>query len=183
MTTNPPRPDDLSRQLDAALGLEPVAADERAIRHVTLRLHPVVLPPPPGTQPVAAAPDQSQPDFPSVTADDDIALDDDDDGAVRRRQLLLGAAGGGIALIGLVAYLIFGGSPAPQEASIPTIRADPSAQAKAPPPAPPTEAGDKSMGDISTELVPPTTDGLSPPRKVNAIRIIVENDREVVAPR
>jgi hypothetical protein len=42
---------------------------------------------------------------------------------------------------------------------------------------PPTEALD--MGLVSSELVPPTTDGLSPPRRVQAIRILVENDREL----
>lgn len=35
------------------------------------------------------------------------------------------------------------------------------------------------MGLVSSELVPPTTDGLSPPRRVQAIRIMVENDREL----
>ncbi len=48
------------------------------------------------------------------------------------------------------------------------------------PPAPVAAApADTSMGQVSDELVPPSTDGLSPPRKVNAVRIIVDGDREI----
>jgi hypothetical protein len=39
------------------------------------------------------------------------------------------------------------------------------------------------MGAVSTELVPPSTDGLSPARRISTTRIIVENDREVTVPR
>ncbi len=35
------------------------------------------------------------------------------------------------------------------------------------------------MGQVSDELIAPTTDGLSPPRKVNAVRIVVDGDREI----
>ena len=55
----------------------------------------------------------------------------------------------------------------------------------APPAAPPSPApvaaapADTSMGQVSDELVAPSTDGLSPPRKVNAVRIVVEGDREI----
>ncbi len=178
MAINLQKPDDLPRELEAALGRELPAGGDRAVRHSMLRLQPVVLPPPPDDNAPAA-----EPLLPSVTAEDDIALDEDDDGAARRWQLLLGAAGGGIALAGLAAYLIFGGSNAPRQAVVPTIQADPAAQAKGPPPPPPTETGDKSMGEVSTELVPPTTDGLSPARRISTIRIIVENDKEIVVPK
>jgi hypothetical protein len=178
MAINLQKPDDLPRELGAALERELPAGGDRAVRHSMLRLQPVVLPPPPDDDGPA-----TQPLAPSVTAEDDIALDEDDDGAARRWQLLLGAAGGIIALAGLAAYLIFGGGTAPREAVVPTIQADPAAQAKGQPPPPPVEPGDKSMGEVSTELVPPTTDGLSPARRISTIRIIVENDREIVAPR
>jgi hypothetical protein len=175
MAINLQKPDDLPRELEAALERELPAGGDRAVRHSMLRLQPVVLPPPPDDSAfVTDAPP------PSVTAEDDIALDADDDGAAKRWQLLLGAAGVVIALAGLAAYLIFGGSSAPRQAVVPTIQADPAAQAKGPPP---VEPGDKSMGEVSTELVPPTTDGLSPARRISTIRIIVENDREIVAPR
>jgi hypothetical protein len=184
MTSNPPRPDDLSRDLEMALGRSLSANDPLTPRHTTLRLHPVVLPPPPGetAQPVEPLPE------PAVTADDDIALDDDDDETARKRQLLLGALGGGIAIIGLAAFLVFGiGRGTKEAASVPTILADPSAQTKGAAPPAETETAaqpaDKSMGNVSTELVPPTTDGLTPARKVTTIRIFVENDREVVQPR
>jgi hypothetical protein len=35
------------------------------------------------------------------------------------------------------------------------------------------------MGEVSSELVPPVTDGLSPPRRIPTLRIVVENDREL----
>jgi hypothetical protein len=69
--------------------------------------------------------------------------------------------------------------------AIPEIKVDPTAQRKtAQPPAQQTEttaqaAREPSMGQVSTELVPPTTDGLSPARKISTTRIIVENDLEV----
>jgi hypothetical protein len=39
------------------------------------------------------------------------------------------------------------------------------------------------MGGIQSELVPPQTDGLSPARRVQAIRIRVENDQELLPAR
>jgi hypothetical protein len=179
MAINLKQPDDLSRELEAALGRDLPAGADRTVRHSMLRLQPVVLPPPPDeTTASVAEPVQS-----SVTAEDDITLDTDDDGSAKRWQLLLGATGAVIALAGLAAYLLFGGMNAQRDAAVPVIQADPAAQAKGPPPALPVEPGDKSMGDVSTELVPPTTDGLSPARKISTIRIIVENDKEIVAPR
>jgi hypothetical protein len=35
------------------------------------------------------------------------------------------------------------------------------------------------MGAVSDELIAPQTEGLSPARRVQSIRIVVENDREV----
>jgi hypothetical protein len=178
MAINLQKPDDLPSELGAALERELPAGGDRAVRHSMLRLQPIVLPPPPDD---SAFVTDALP--PSVTAEDDIALDTDHDGAAKRWQLLLGAAGVVIALAGLAPYLIFGGSNAPRQAVVPTIQADPAAQAKGPPPPSPVEPGDKSMGEVSTELVPPTTDGLSPARRISTIRIIVENDKEIVAPR
>ncbi len=178
MAINLKQPDDLSRELEAALGRDLPASADRTVRHSMLRLQPVVLPPPPDENAPAA-----EPLLPSVTAEDDIALDEDEDGAAKRWQLLLGAAGGVIAVAGLAAYLLFGGEKQSREAVVPVIQADPVAQAKGPPPSPTIEPGDKSMGEVSTELVPPTTDGLSPARRISTIRIIVENDREVVVPK
>jgi hypothetical protein len=40
-----------------------------------------------------------------------------------------------------------------------------------------------SMGVVSDELVAPQTDGLTPARRVQTIRIVVENDREVTPRR
>jgi hypothetical protein len=182
MNSDTPRPDGAARDLESALG-RGLAAPERAASHATLRLNPVVLPPPPGE---ATAPAEPESDL----AADDIDLGLDDDASAKRRQLLLAAAGVAIAIAGGIAWLLLGQtSEPPPQASIPVIRADPAAQGKAPPPAPPVETqaeaqaeaqpADKSMGAVSTELVPPTTEGLTPARKVNAVRIIVEGDQEV----
>jgi hypothetical protein len=178
MNSDTPRPDGAARDLESALGRS-LAAPERAASHATLRLNPVILPPPPGE---ASAPAEPEADISA----DDIDLDLDDDASARRRQLLLAAAGVAIAIAGGLAWMLLGDtSEAPPQASIPVIRADPAAQGKAPPPAPPVEAqaetqpADKSMGAVSTELVPPATEGLTPARKVNAVRIVVEGDQEV----
>ncbi len=183
MSANPPRPDDVTSDLEMALGRVMPQPEPQATRHSLLRLRPVVLPPPPGE----ILPQDMTEYEPSVTAEDDIPMDDDNDRSARRRQLLLGATGVGIAALGLAAFLVFGmGKDANNAATVPTIKADPAAQYKGPAPAPATEtagqSADTSMGAISTELVPPSTEGLSPARRVSTIRIIVENDREITKP-
>jgi hypothetical protein len=164
---------------------------EAGQRHSALRLQPVVLPPPPGEEGTPAPwPDHAP------SPEDDIDLDLDDDQTARRRQIMLAAAGLLIAIVGTVAFLVFGGGEQPMaaRAPVPTIQTDPAALTKAPPPAPqqiapePTSitaraVGDQSMGAVSTELVPPSTDGLSPARRIATTRIIVENDKEVSVPR
>lgn len=191
MSTDPNGEDTPQRELADVLARELGPSQERGFRHASLRLQPTVLPPPPQE----GGPPEPWPEetVGSVSADDDIDLGLDD-GALRRRQLLLAAAGIGIAAIGGAAWLLFGQpGGTPPRAGIPTIQGDPSSP-KAPPALPPTTEptvetavrpvdGGASMGAVSNDLVPPATEGLSPARKVNATRIIVENDREVPAPR
>jgi hypothetical protein len=176
MNSDTPRSDSAARDLESALGRN-LAAPERAASHATLRLNPVVLPPPPSE---AFAPAEPEAD---ISVDD---LDLDDDASVKRRQLLLAAVGVAIAIAGGVTWLLLGNTgETPPQASIPVIRADSAAQGKAPAPEPPADVqaealpADKSMGAVSTELVPPTTEGLTPARKVNSVRIIVDGDQEV----
>ncbi len=194
MSSNPPRPDDVTSDLEMALGRAMPQPEPQAARHALLRLRPVVLPPPPGEllpqgAPPYASPDDLAPEYQaSVTAEDDLPMDDDDDGSARRWQLLLGATGVGIAALGLAAFLVFGmGKGVNTAATVPTIKADPAAQTKGAAPAETSEtaghSANRSMGDISSELVPPSTDGLTPARRVSTIRILVENDREIAKPR
>ena len=195
MSANPPRPDDVTADLETALGRALPQAEPQAARYALLRLRPVVLPPPPGELPQQipsqqvlqehVLPEQVLPEYQvSVTAEDDIPMDDDDDGSARRRQLLLGATGVGIAALGLVAFLVFGvGRGADIAATVPTIKADPAAQAKGPAPAAEGQTTNTSMGDVSSELVPPSTEGLTPARRVSTTRIRVENDREIALPK
>jgi hypothetical protein len=69
----------------------------------------------------------------------------------------------------------------PSAALPPPVAEPPPSVPAAPPPA--TAARTVDMVDIGDDLVPPVTDGLRPARKVQAIRIIVENDRELPQPR
>ncbi len=74
-------------------------------------------------------------------------------------------------------------APAPPPAAAPAVAAAPATPAAVPPPVIPAPVvatpADTSMGQVSDELIAPATDGLSPPRKVNALRIVVDGDREV----
>ncbi len=80
-------------------------------------------------------------------------------------------------------------TPAPAVTAPPVVAAPPVAPpvASRPTPAPPappvapvaSAPADKSMGQVSDELVAPVTEGLSPARKVNAVRIVVDGDREI----
>ncbi len=157
--------------------------------HSTLRLQPVVLAPPP------------DPD--GVTAADDLDLRDLDDG--KRVSRLAGVlAAVVVALTAAAAYFVLSAptdhpaetpiarpaSPPPATPASPPVAivaptAPPAAPALAPPApsaAPPT-APAVDMADVGDELIPPSTEGLAPARRVQAVRIIVENDREVVPAR
>jgi hypothetical protein len=179
---------DLETLLTRELGARDASPRDPGQSYSRLRLQPVVLQPPPGE-------DASQ-DFWSAhgsSPEDDIDLGLDDDQSLRRRQLLFAAIGIGIAVVGAAAYLIFGPDSEPSTARgpVPTIQADPATLTKGPPPdtqlyssaSSGRSVSDQGMGAVSTELVPPSTDGLSPARRIATTRIIVENDREVTAPR
>lgn len=190
MNADAPGSDGTASDLEGALG-RGLGPRERLLRHSSLRLQPTVLAPPPGQ----ARRPADEPLGAGVSAEDDIDLGLDDDRAARRRQLLLAAAGVAIALLGLGAWLLLGRpGDAPTAALPPPVQAPPPAvpapAAPVPPPAqeaapaaPPQQQAavpqDPAMGELSTELVPPSTEGLSPARKVNAIRIIMDGDREV----
>jgi hypothetical protein len=154
---------------------------ERPLTYSTQRLQPTVVPPPPSDGYVSELPQ-----FDIVSPDDDIEPDHAEELASKRKRMM--AAVACIALFGLVGLGYFALNRSTQPASsvvIPEIKADLPAQAKVlPPSTEPTEQAasspnDSSMGQVSTELVPPTTDGLSPARKISTTRIVVENDLEV----
>jgi hypothetical protein len=66
------------------------------------------------------------------------------------------------------------GATAVEAPPLRAIEPSPSAPVVAAPPTPTV-----SMGDVSTELVAPTTDGLSPARKIGTIRIMTDGDKEI----
>ncbi len=150
----------------------------------SLRLQPVVLPPPPTHE--TPQPQSLQP----VSAQDDI--EPDHSGEVKRSinlRLAMAAMLTGVTLIG--GWLAYQRSGSREVVSIPEIKALQDAISKtvvpleAPShvPVASVPASETSMGQVSTELVPPTTDGLTPARRINTIRILVENDKEVPALR
>ena len=157
-------------------------------RYTALRLQPVVLQPPPGEE----ASHDFWPDH-APSPEDDIDLGLDDDQIARRRQLIFAAIGIGVAITGAAAFLALGtnSDSSAVRTPVPTIQSDPAALTRGaapaslsePSPSPGQAVGDQAMGAVSTELVPPTTDGLSPARRIATTRIIVENDREVTTPR
>jgi hypothetical protein len=81
--------------------------------------------------------------------------------------------------------------PQPQVAAVPPPAAPaepvavppslPPAAALTPPPVQPVP--EVSMGAVSDELIAPQTEGLTPARRVQSVRIVVENDREVTPQR
>ncbi|MGL4636880.1 MAG: hypothetical protein ACRCWF_12930 [Beijerinckiaceae bacterium] len=163
---------------------------EPAETYRSLRLQPVVLPPPPAESapPLPAA----EPDF--VSAEDDI--EPDHSAEVKRSSRLKLAMAGALAVMAVGAgFWAYQGNGPKDQVAVPEIKAVPEAVTKtavvpeapvaapAPVAATPATTGDASMGQVSTELVPPTTDGLSPARRISTIRIIVENDQEVRALR
>jgi hypothetical protein len=93
------------------------------------------------------------------------------------------------------------GLPAPDQAMpTPEPMRPPPAQEASPPQAPTSQAAAAAqtgaqtaqgagaqagvdMGNVESDLVPPSTEGLSPARRIRTIRITVENDRELPAMR
>jgi hypothetical protein len=151
--------------------------------HSTLRLQPVLLGPPP------------DPNRINVSPEDDI------DPAEFGTRSWVGklAAAAAVAFVlgtaGLAYYVYVGRDAASLESTIapPAVpiatkpelpRAD-APVATSPPVAAitpelvRTEASRLDMGAVQTDLVPPVTDGLNPPKRVQATRIRVENDREI----
>jgi hypothetical protein len=76
----------------------------------------------------------------------------------------------------LATFMIFLSPPKEATGPVPEIRAEQSpakTTAEAAPSAP------VSMGDVSSELVPPSTDGLSPARRISTTRILLDGDKEI----
>jgi hypothetical protein len=139
----------------------------------TLRLQPVLLGPPPE----AGA---------DVTADDDLTPAEL--GSRPRTGLYAGIAA--FAVVAAMAGVAFVALREPPDPTAEQSPAPVAVQPVAPPTPPPTVSAAPSpaaapvdMGRIDSDLVPPTTEGLSPARRVQTIPIRVENDREVPAPR
>ena len=162
-----------------------IPRSEQPPTYSTQRLQPTVMPPPPLADYVSELPL-----FNIVSPEDDIEPDYADDIATRRKRVVVAMACVGLLGIGGLGYLAFNRvtpfvTPPASVVAVPEITVDPSRQGKVLPPAvQSTEvtdlpASDSSMGQVSTELVPPTTDGLSPARKISTIRILIENDLEV----
>jgi hypothetical protein len=207
MTQDDRPKDPFLRDLQSVLNRD-LPPTELAQSYSRLRLQPVAVPPPPG----ADGYDRRSTDVPpasalsSVSADDDLSPDEALESPSRLRWPLIIAAAvlaSGAGALGFLMYSLSYGPPdtvaVPQ--AIPEIRADPAAAAKAPPPvetqpsvkpetatalpaAPqnvPTQP--VSMGQVSTDLIAPSTEGLSPARKIGTIRILVEGDKEIGALR
>jgi hypothetical protein len=167
-------------QLPQGLPPEPFGRSEtqRTVAYGTLRLQPVMLGPPP--EPGATE---------SVTPADDI------DPVEYRDKPKTGLIAGVIA--GLAVLATTGAAywtlrpvedavvavpavpaplPVPSLSAAPAPRLDPPSVTS--PAAPPVD-----MARVDSDLVPPSTEGLTPARRISTIRIVVENDKEVAAPR
>jgi hypothetical protein len=165
---------------------DPFGRDEhqRAASYGTLRLQPVMLGPPPEPGP------------------DDVSSADDIDLAPYQHKPRTGLIAGVIAAI---AVLVTAGAaywtlrpmdetppvaafppaavPALPVPSLPTSTPPPQGPPAASAQAPGGQGAPVDMARIDSDLVPPSTDGLTPPRRIPTLKITVENDREVVAPR
>ena len=184
MSKDDQAPDQSLRNLRDILARD-IPKREQLPTYSTQRLQPTVIPPPPSSDYVSELPL-----FNIVSPEDDIEPDHADDIATRRKRTILAMACVGVLGASGLGYLALNratlfATPAASVVAIPEITVDPSRQGKVlPPPVQSTEAtdvsaSDSSMGQVSTELVPPTTDGLSPARKISTIRILIENDLEV----
>ena len=180
MSQDDKAPDPILRNLRDILARDMPQRD-RPLTYSTQRLQPTVVPPPPSANYVSELPL-----FDIVSPADDIEPDHAGEVATKRQRTMIAAAC--VVLIGLggAGYLVFNRSKhLASTTAVPEIKVDVSAQGKAVAPpettpvSTPVPANEASMGQVSTELVPPTTDGLSPARKISTTRIIVENDLEV----
>ncbi len=186
---------------------EAAGRDGAARRHSTLRLQPTVLPPPPedsAAPPVLGASHEDDLDL-ALEADDYARRRQWLLAAAGVAIAIAGAVGylafGPVqgpppeAVVRPPAVVVAPpADPAPAAPVVAAPAAPPAATPVPPPvvvppvvvappaspPAPVASApADTSMGQVSDELIAPTTDGLSPPRKVNAVRIVVDGDREI----
>jgi hypothetical protein len=161
----------------------PEDASRRPVRS-ELRLQPVMLGPPPDPNAVGAS------------------SEDDLDPTQLRRSSATGRTFAVVATVVLLAAgaggaYVFLGRPTPgvDEPRIPTEAPPaaavapqppeqaPSAAVSAPPAPAPQPSPAVDMAEIGTDLVAPSTEGLSPARKVQSIRIVVDKDRELPQPR
>jgi hypothetical protein len=135
-------------------------------------------------------------------AEEDLSPEELDANSRSRRGGLILASAVIVAGAAAVAAFIFILSPQQEAAGpVPEIRAEPrqakvapdittpplrtiepvaSAQTPATPvPDAPVSTAPVSMGEVSTELVAPTTEGLSPARRIGTTRILLDGDREI----
>jgi hypothetical protein len=172
-----------SGSLRLSLPPEPFGREEapRAPGYGSLRLQPVMLGPPPEQHAV------------DVTAEDDI--DPAEYGEKPRTGLFAGivAAIAVMATVGAAYWTLrpvedtpFTQLPTPQ-ASAPAVLAPLPVPSLAPLEVPAVAASSPAapidMGRVDSDLIPPSTEGLTSARRISTIRIQVENDREVIVPR
>lgn len=191
MGDNAPKPDTSAGGLEGLLNRE-LGARDAAPRYSTLRLQPTVLPPPPANSESGGWAAHG------ATSDDDIDIGLDDEFNAKRRQLILAAAGVAIAAAGGLVWLLVGrpiNTPPAIEAPIaaPAIpRFDEGGGSRTAPPEavverprgpavrqPAQPSAEFALETGASDLIPPSTEGLSPARRVNAVRIIMDGDREI----
>ena len=195
--------DTLDRDLEDALRRE-LPSLHVASNYRLQRLQPVAVPPPPALTSKAVEQGQyasalEQPASP----EDDLEVESEEKNhaftLITASVVLLAGAG----LIG--AFMYFLSAPAPAVMDVPEIKALPESRTVVVPyqpvaPAPtlqtiappiitapetatvqptPQSSASVSMGDVSSDLIAPTTDGLSPARRIGTIRIQLDGDREI----
>jgi hypothetical protein len=181
MTAEAPKAPPSFRDLEEVMARS-LKENEPAASFRSLRLQPVILPPPPTQETPEARV------LPPVSAQDDIEPDHSTEvNHSRNLRLVMAAVLAAVALsAGFWAYQFSSNSG--RVAVVPEIKASPDALNKTIVPAEAVvqtsvdaapASADASMGKVSTELVAPTTDGLSPARRISTIRILVEDDQEV----
>ncbi len=183
MTTDAQPKDPFLRDLQSVLSRD-LPPTELAQNYSRLRLQPVMVPPPPSGGPSSLG----QVSGAQVSAEDDLPADEAMQTNSRRRLPLVMAIA--IILIGAsaITFLMLNLSGDPRDSSsvsatppviqaVPVIKVDPNAEARAKPPEEPVQP--LSMGQVSTDLIAPSTEGLTPARKIGTIRILVEGDKEI----
>ncbi|MFM9974855.1 MAG: hypothetical protein ACKVON_09845 [Beijerinckiaceae bacterium] len=183
MTTDAQPKDPFLRDLQSVLSRD-LPPTELAQNYSRLRLQPIAVPPPPAAGPSSLG----QVTGAQVSAEDDLPADEAMQTNSRRRLPLVMAIA--IILIGAsaITFLMLNLSGDPRDSSsvsatppviqaIPEIKVDPNAEVRAKPPSEPVQP--LSMGQVSTDLIAPSTEGLTPARKIGTIRILVEGDKEI----